>query len=286
MCLVILVPMKFLNPILAPEAAPLRDHFESKEKTHIASVQFVLPDHIITLELTAIIYVPLCVVCNLDRPTAFLYGGQQESAESREITTLQVSHLAAVLGLGWREDAVCLFLSDRRLALVWANFCLQNHILPLAVTPLLQRLQPRVSLSKQGQLVLCTSGLSSSCKVLLQAVGQQWGIRKVKSMPSRWTKLSPFVRSFSPFCGFVPPMLRLADTHVTPIIYKALIQIPGLLKSLYLTFCLFLRSWRFSVQSIYCGYNGIISQKNKHRGSIACFLPAGRFWARLTNWTG
>lgn len=43
----------------------------------IASVQFVLLNHVMALELTAIIYVPLCALLNLDRPAAFLHGCQQ-----------------------------------------------------------------------------------------------------------------------------------------------------------------------------------------------------------------
>lgn len=80
MCLILLVPVKIPDLILAPEVALLKDPFESKKKTHIASVQFVLRNHVIALELTAIIFVPLCAVLNLDRPTAFLYVCQQKSA--------------------------------------------------------------------------------------------------------------------------------------------------------------------------------------------------------------
>lgn len=81
MCLILLVPVKFPDLILAPEFALLRDPSESKgkKKKKIASVQFVLPNHVIALELTGIIYVPLCAVLNLARPTAFLYGCQQKS---------------------------------------------------------------------------------------------------------------------------------------------------------------------------------------------------------------
>lgn len=100
MCLILLVPVKFPDLILAPEVVPLGDPSESKKKKNIPSVQFVLPIHVIALELTGIISVPLCAVLNLDRPTAFLYGCQQESASSQEITSLQVSHFAAVLGSG------------------------------------------------------------------------------------------------------------------------------------------------------------------------------------------
>lgn len=72
-----------------------------ERKKNIASVQFVLPNHVIALKLTGIIYVPLCAVLNLDRPTAFLYGCQEESAWPQEAASLQVSHLAAVRGWGW-----------------------------------------------------------------------------------------------------------------------------------------------------------------------------------------
>lgn len=90
---------------------------------HIASVQFVLPNHVIALELTAIIYVPLCAVLNLDRPAAFLCGCQQKSAHSQEITSFQVSlaclsNLTGVLGQGCWGDVVSLFPSDRELTLV------------------------------------------------------------------------------------------------------------------------------------------------------------------------
>lgn len=96
MCLILLVPVKFPDQILAPEVASLRDPLESKEKKYIASVQFALPNYVIALKLTRIIYVPLCAVLNLDRPTAFLYSFQQESAQPQEITSLQVSYLAGL----------------------------------------------------------------------------------------------------------------------------------------------------------------------------------------------
>lgn len=91
MCLILLVPVKFPDLTLAPEVTPPRDPFESKQNPRTASVQFVLPNHVIALELTAIIYVPLCAVLNLDRPAAYLHGCQQKSAHSQEITNLQVS---------------------------------------------------------------------------------------------------------------------------------------------------------------------------------------------------
>lgn len=47
-------------------------------------------------------------------------------------------------------------------------------------------------------------------------------------MPNGRTKLSPFVRSFSLFCCFVPPMLHPAHNRVIPIVYKALFQILGI----------------------------------------------------------
>lgn len=141
MCLILLVPVKFPDLTLAPEVTPPRNPFESKQNSPIASMQFVLPNQVIALELTAIIYVPLCAVLNLDRPAAFLHGCQQKSAHSQEITNLQVSlaclsHLTGVLGQGCWGIVVSLFPSSRKLTLMWASFPPQKYRVPVCSTGL------------------------------------------------------------------------------------------------------------------------------------------------------
>lgn len=140
MCLILLVPVKFPDLTLAPKVTPPRDPFESKQTSHTASVQFVLPNHVIALELTAIIYVPLCAVLNLDRPAAFLHGSQQKSAHSQEITNLHVSlacfsNLTGVLGQRCWGNVVS-FPSSRELTLVWASFPAQKYRVPVCSTGL------------------------------------------------------------------------------------------------------------------------------------------------------
>lgn len=113
-----------------------RPLWEQEKKSLIASVQFVLSNHVIALELTTIIYVPLYEVLNLDRPTAFLYGCQEKKP------TLQ----AVVLGWGWWWwDVTCFFPLDKELSLVWANSQNQSftpwHIIVCLVHTQLKNIQ-------------------------------------------------------------------------------------------------------------------------------------------------